>query len=91
MNRLRIMLIGAALITGGSALAQAQVVRQDVAYHEGDRDRRDARDRDDRRAYDRDRGRRVEREVRYDHDRRFENRRWDGHRWQYWNGSAWCY
>jgi hypothetical protein len=83
MNRLRIMLIGAALITGGSALAQAQVVRQDVAYHD--------RDRDDRRAYDRDRGRRVEREVRADHDRRFENRRWDGHRWQYWNGSAWCY
>ena len=39
MNRLRMMLVGAALITGGSALASAQVVQQDVAFRDHDRDR----------------------------------------------------
>ena len=50
MNRLRMMLVGAALITGGSALASAQVVQQNVAFRDRDRDRdRDHdRDRDDR-------------------------------------------
>src|ERR1051326_434911 len=103
MNRLRILLIGAALATGGSALASAQVLQQDVAYREHDRDHdrdrdrdRDRRydrdhDRDDRRFFDRDRDRRFER--RYDYDRRFGRgeRRWDGRRWQYWNGYGWVY
>ena len=52
MNRLRMMLVGAALITGGSALASAQVVQQNVAFRDHDRDRdRDRgrdKDRDDR-------------------------------------------
>ena len=49
MNRLHTLLIGAALITGGSALASAQVVQQ-VAFHDHDRDRDRDRDhdRDDR-------------------------------------------
>jgi hypothetical protein len=95
MNRLRILLVGAALITGGSALASAQVVQQDVAYRDGDHNRDRDRgkdqsrrfygnhDRDDRQVYDRDR----------DHDRRFDhdNRRWDGRRWLYWNGYEWVY
>ena len=95
MNRLRTLLVGAALITGGSALASAQVVQQDVAYRDGDHNRdRDRekdqsrrfygnRDRDDRQVYDRDR----------DHDRRFDhdNRRWDGRHWLYWNGYEWVY
>ena len=38
MNRLRMMLVGAAIITGGSALASAQVVQQDVAFHDRDHD-----------------------------------------------------
>ena len=85
MNRLRLMLVGAALITGGSALASAQVVQQDVAFREHDRDRDDRRvyrDRDDRGYY-----------GGYDHDRRDDgyNRRWDGRRWVYWNGRNWIY
>ena len=60
MNRLRILLVGAALITGGSALASAQVLQHDVAYRERDRDRDHDRNRDrDRGSYrnnDRDRG-----------------------------------
>ena len=51
MNRLRIMLIAAALMTGGSALASAQVYEHGgKSYQTGDRDR----DRDDKRGYDRD-------------------------------------
>ena len=46
MNRLRILLVGAALITGGSALASAQVLQQDVAYRDRDRDHDRDRDRD---------------------------------------------
>jgi len=102
MNRLRMMLVGAALITGGSALASAQVVQQDVAFRDHDRDRdreynnyrvyRDHDgDRDDRRVYrDRDDRRYVDRDWRY--DRGYNgNRRWDGRRWLYWNGYGWVY
>ena len=39
MNRLKIFIVGAALATGGSALASAQVLQQDVAFHDRDRDR----------------------------------------------------
>jgi hypothetical protein len=95
MNRLRILLVGAALITGGSALASAQAVQLNVAFgdrdhnrdRDGDRDRNrgfySAHDRDDRRVYNRDR----------DYDRRsdHDNRRWDGRRWLYWNGFEWVY
>lgn len=88
MNRLRVLLIGAALITGGSALASAQTLRQDVAYHDQDRDRH----RDDRKSYDRYRDQRYERNYRSDHDRRYENGyRWDGRRWQHWDGRRWIY
>ena len=80
MNRLRVILVGAALITGGSALASAQVVQQDVAFRDRDRDR-------DRGYYGRD--------WRYDghYDRSYGgyNRRWDGRRWVYWNGRNWVY
>jgi hypothetical protein len=101
MNRLRIFLIGAALLTGGSAWAQAQVFQQDVAYREHDRDRdRDGRyrggDRDDRRSYyDRDDRRgyygRDDRRGYDRDDRRYvrDGRRWDGRRWWYWNGYRW--
>jgi hypothetical protein len=103
MNRLRIFLIGTALLTGGSALAQAQVFQQDAAYREHDRNRdRDGRgyrgsDRDDRRSYDRDdRGRYYDRDDRrgyYNRDDRRsydrDGRRWDGRRWRYWNGHNW--
>ncbi|HEY1938527.1 MAG TPA: hypothetical protein VGJ33_11385 [Candidatus Angelobacter sp.] len=106
MNRLRMMLIGAALITGGSALASAQVVQQDVAYrdhdrdrdrdrdHDRDRDRRDNRyrdnDRDDRRFRDRDYDRRYDRGY-YSYNNYSYQRRWDGRRWLYWNGRQWVY
>jgi hypothetical protein len=81
MNRLGILLIGAALITGGSALASAQPMPRGEAYH----------DRFERRVDNRYRV--VNRDYRYDHDRRFAvgSRRWDGQRWLVWNGSAWCY
>jgi hypothetical protein len=92
MNRLKMMLVGAALITGGSALASAQVVQQNVAFRDHDRDRgynnyrvyRD-HDRDDRRY--------VNRDWRYDrgYNNGYYNRRWDGHRWLYWNGYSWVY
>jgi hypothetical protein len=117
MNSLRMMLVGAALITGGSALASAQVVQQNVAFRDGDHDRNRDRDRD--RDHDRDRNRgynnnynnnyRVYRDRDGDRDdRRYvgrdyrydggynqgyygNNRRWDGHRWAYWNGRNWVY
>jgi hypothetical protein len=107
MNRLRLMLVGAVLVTGGSALASAQVIQQDVAYHDRDRDRdrdhdRDRdRDRDRYRAYrdgDRDDRRYIDRDDRrYDrgyYDRGYHDgyqRRWDGRRWLYWNGRNWAY
>jgi hypothetical protein len=89
MNRLRILLIGAALITGGSALASAQTLQTEVAYHDQYRDRYH----DDRRFDNRYRDQKVYRDARFDHDRRFEvgARRWDGHRWQHWDGFRWCY
>lgn len=37
MNRLGSFLIGAALMTGASALASAQALPQNVAYHDLDR------------------------------------------------------
>src|ERR1043166_10055119 len=102
MNRLKMMLVGAALITGGSALASAQVVQQNVAFrdHDRDRDRDHDRDRDrDRyrgynnyrvyREHDRDDRRYVDRDWRYDRGYNgYYNRRWDGHRWLYWNGRS---
>ena len=101
MNRLRILLIGAALATGGSALASAQAVRQDIAFHDHDRDRdgdrgRDrGRDRDRRdfrdRDHDRDDRRYFDRDRRYDYGYVRGERRWDGHRWFYWNGYGWVY
>ncbi len=68
MNRLRILLIGAALITGGSALASAQTLQTEVAYHDQYRDRYH----DDRRFDNRYRDQRVYRDYRFDHDRRYE-------------------
>jgi hypothetical protein len=92
MNRLRLLVIGAALITGGSALASAQTVRQDVAYHDRDRDRRDARDRDDRRLENRYRDdHRIYRDYRVEGRYEIGARRWYGGRWQHWDGRAWCY
>src|SRR5215467_1838290 len=99
MNRLGIFLVGAAIMTGGSALASAQAVKVDVAYrdrdHDRDRDRhRYDRDHDrDRYRYDRDRDRRYrdhDRDRR-DYDRGYYNgnRRWNGHRWQFWDGYRW--
>src|SRR6476620_4760640 len=68
MNRLRMILVGAALITGGSALASAQVVQQDVAFRDRDRDRDRDRERDRDHDRDRDRGYNNYRVYR-DHDR----------------------
>lgn len=105
MNRLHTLLIGAALITGGSALASAQVVQQDVAFHDRDRDRgrdhdrddrnrRDYRDRDYRRGdgdHDRDDRYYVRRYDRDDYGRGYyvNDRRWDGRRWWFWDGYRW--
>ena len=89
MNRLKLLLIGAALITGGSALASAQTARVEVAYHDHYRDDR----RDDRRFENRYRDNHiVYREYRVERPR-FEigARRFYGGRWQHWDGRAWCY
>jgi hypothetical protein len=78
MNRLRMILVGAALITGGSALASAQVVQQDVAFRDRDHDRDRDRDRDRDHDRDRDRGYNNYRVYR-DHDRddrRYVDRDW---------------
>ena len=89
MKSLRMLLIGAALITGGSALASAQPIEhhdnRTYSDHDRDRDRdrRDVRDhdRDDRRHFDRDDYRWRDRDDR----RVYEQRRmhWDGYRWVY--------
>jgi hypothetical protein len=103
MNRLRLMLVGAALIIGGSALASAQVMQQDVAYRDRDHDRDRDRDRDH------DRGRYNNYRVYRDHDgdrddRRFyrdrddrryyrrydHDRRYDGYN-RRWDGRRWLY
>jgi hypothetical protein len=105
MNRLRMMLVGAALITGGSALASAQMVPQNVAFrdHDRDRDRDGDRDRDRNRGYnnnyrvyrDRD-GDRDDRRVYRDRDDRgyygrYDNdRRYDGYN-RRWDGHRWQY
>ena len=104
MNRLKMMLVGAALITGGSALASAQMVPQDVAFRDHDRDR--DRDRDHDR--DRDRGYNNYRVYR-DHDgdrddrrvyRDRDDRRYVDRDWRYdrgynvnrrWDGRRWVY
>ena len=102
MNRLRMLLVAAALMAGGSALASAQPYDHDGRdggrYADRDRrdrdDRRDFRDRDDRRFRDRDDRRFVDRD---DH-RFFEyggphyiagDRRWfNGYNWT-WDGYHW--
>ena len=106
MNRLRMLLVAAALMAGGSALASAQPYDRDGGRHEDrdrhyDRDRRDRddrgyfRDRDDRRFRDRDDRRFVDRD---DH-RFFEyggpryyygERRWINGYYWTWDGSNWC-
>lgn len=89
MKSIRMLLIGAALITGGSALASAQPMEHHDrgAYsdhdrdHDRDRDRREVRnhDRDDRRRFDRDDYRWRDRD-----DHRYDRRaHWDGYRWVY--------
>lgn len=84
MKRLRMYLIAAALMTGGSALASAQPKDHDSfrdreRYQDRDRDDRRFRDRDDRRFRDRDDHRYVIGE------RRFVN----GYYWT-WDGGRWC-
>src|SRR6266436_4927415 len=82
MNRLKIMLITAALMTGGSALASAQVYeRGGREYRNSDRDRDRDRDRHDERSYGRDdRGRHFDNDRgrrdrdRYDRDRHDRDR-----------------
>jgi Ni/Co efflux regulator RcnB len=103
MKRLRMLLIAATLMTGGSALATAQPLDRDGRGGHGDRDGyrdRDLdryRDRDDRRRYfDRDdrrffRDRDVRRFSDRD-DRRYfiGERRWfNGYYWN-WDGQRWC-
>jgi hypothetical protein len=94
MKNLRMLLIGAALITGGSALASAQPIEHhdNWGYSDHDRDRDQNRDRDrDRREVrerDRDDNRRFDRDDRFrdrDDRRVYEQRRmhWDGYRWVY--------
>jgi hypothetical protein len=106
MNRLRMMLVGAALITGGSALASAQVVQQDVAFrdrdHDRDRDRDNDRDRNrgynnNYRVYRGGDGDRDDRRVYRDRDDRgYYNRdgRYDRSNYGYnrrWDGRRWVY
>src|SRR5260221_8237357 len=106
MNRLRVLLIGAALMTGGSALASAQTISLELtAYHDRDRDR--DRDRDWDRDRDRDHDRRYYHhhyrdydrdDRRYFHDRddrRFyyydnDDRRFDRAHWR-WDGYFWLH
>ncbi len=91
MKRLSMLLIGAALMSVGSALASAQPIGRD-----GFRDRDRYQDRDDRRFRDRDDRRFVDRD---DHryflgERRFFNGyywNWDGHRWCRRDGHALIY
>ena len=106
MKRLSMLLLGAALMTGGSALASAQPADHDGGRFE-DRDRGRDRDRDRDRHFDRDHaynGGRFDRDdrrfVRDRDDYRFYDR--DDHRYfvgqrrfingYYWNwdGHRWC-
>jgi len=104
MNRLRMMLVGAALITGGSALASAQMVPQNVAFrdHDRDRDRDRDHDRDQDRGYNNYRvyrdhdGDRDDRRVYRDRDDRGyyggydHDRRVDGYN-RRWDGRRWVF
>jgi Ni/Co efflux regulator RcnB len=91
MKSLRMLLIGAALITGGSALASAQPMEHhdNRFYSDRDHDRDRDRDRDRREFRDHDRDdRRLDRDDRFrdrDDRRVYEQRRahWDGYRWVY--------
>ncbi|HEY6305287.1 MAG TPA: hypothetical protein VI488_02365 [Candidatus Angelobacter sp.] len=82
MKRLRMLLIAAALMAGGSALASAQPMDRDGRgdrFHDRNRDDRRFRDRDDRRFADRD-------------DHRYfvgERRFFSGYYWN-WDGARWC-
>ncbi|HLW55328.1 MAG TPA: hypothetical protein VKW06_21040 [Candidatus Angelobacter sp.] len=92
MNRVKIFVIAAALMTGGSALATAQPFDHDGRR---DGDRYEHRDRDDRRFRDRDDYRRVDRDdfrFRDRGDYRYvagERRFFNGYYWT-WDGSRWC-
>ncbi len=93
MNRLRILLIGAALMTGSAALASAQTVSLHVtAFNDRDRDRDHDRryyDRDDRRYF---RDHEARRRYYEFEERRFDRARWrwDGSFWLHWDGRRWC-
>jgi Ni/Co efflux regulator RcnB len=103
MKRLSMLLIAAALMTGGSALASAQSYDHDGRGYDRGRDRHFDRDRD--RHFDRDRDRRFvrDRDDRFFRDRddfRFHDRddhryfvgerRWfNGYYWN-WDGQRWC-
>ena len=90
MKRFRMLLVAAALMIGGSALASAQPLDRDGyrdrdRYH--DRDDRGFRDRDDRRFGDRD-----DRRFRDRDDHRYfvgEVRFFNGYHWR-WDGHRWC-
>jgi Ni/Co efflux regulator RcnB len=91
MKRLKMYLIAAALMTGGSALASAQPIDHGRGDRFQDRDRdnrdRDKRDRDDRRFRDRDDRRSFDRD-----DHRYvvdERRFFNGYYWN-WDGARWC-
>ena len=93
MKRLRMLLMGAALLTGGSALVSAQPVDHDGRHQvDRDRDRDDRRfrgdhDRDERRFRDRDDDRRfVDRDY---HRYVAGERRYFNHYYWTWNGSRW--
>jgi Ni/Co efflux regulator RcnB len=87
MKHLKLFLIAAALMTGGSALASAQPMDHDGFR---DHDRYQNRDRDDRRFRDRD-DRRFERPVRIRNEHFFvgERRFINGYYWT-WDGGRWC-
>ncbi len=93
MKRLRMLLIAAALMAGGSVLASAQPLDRDGFR---DRDRYRDHDRDDRRFRDRDDYRFRDRDDRryFVGERRFVDGyywRWDGHRWFRRDGRAFIY
>ena len=100
MKSMRMLLMGAALITGGSALASAQPMEHHDSWgysnhdrdhdrdRDRDRDRRDVRDRDrdDNRRFDRDDDRRSDRDDRWrDRDDRRDERQ------MHWDGYRWVY
>lgn len=97
MNRLKTLLIAAAIVTGGSALASALPndhdgrgygYRDRSRYEERDRDHERRRDRDDYRFRDRDDRRHVV--DRDDHRYFVGERRWiSGYYWT-WDGDRWC-